>query len=408
MKRMPQLRRFSPALALLLPIPLIFFNSQGSSGDRHPSLTRGAVAALAGASSPEGGVIENLATVVGGQSLVEAWPVGPNTVWAYTNGQTAATAGEQGLELTTDGGRNWTNVEPSDCLINAVFALSSTQAWVTCGNTPRQTIEATLNSGRVWSHVGPLPSPQCQLQFAAVRVGWCTVTWGAAGSAPVLIYQTADGGGSWKKVFSNLAQFAASNLKTPAGSLPFGCDKEIEFTSPTTGWALFACNAGLAPLYETFDGGKMWVPRDVTAPTGQMGEAGSSFLPIVQQFGRVAVVGLDIGTSTDLYVSTDGATSFHPVALPGPPRSWTVDAVSAKTWRLVAGDHVLATDNAGRTWSNETSNVTFNLTWGYGSPSPPVVHFSSRDIGWIMEGVLWRTTDGGRHWAKTSIPGVSA
>ena len=408
MKEPSPLRQISRVTGLLLPIALIFVISQGVSGEHHPSSTRGALAALARVSSPEAVVTSSMAAAVGGQSLVEAWPVGPHTLWAYTDGQTTATAGEQGLQLTTDGGGTWSDVEPSDCLINAVFALSSTHAWVTCGNTARQTIESTSNAGRTWSHLGPLPSPQCQLQFASSEVGWCTDTWGAAGSAPVVIYRSTDGGTSWKKVFSNFAQFAASDSKTPAGSLPFGCDKDIEFASVTRGWALFACNAGLASLYETFDGGKKWVSRHVTAPTGTGGEAGSSFLPTVQQFGRVAVVGLDDGTRTDLFVSTDGAASFHSMALPGPPRMWTVDAVSATTWRLLAGDHILATDNAGRTWLNETSSVTFDLTWGYGSPSSPVVYFTSRHIGWIIEGALWRTIDGGRHWARTAIPGTNA
>ena len=72
MKEPSPLRQISRVTALLLPIALIFVISQGVSGERHPSSTRGALAALTGASSPEAVVTSSTAAVVGGQNLVEA------------------------------------------------------------------------------------------------------------------------------------------------------------------------------------------------------------------------------------------------------------------------------------------------------------------------------------------------
>ena len=228
---------------------------------------------------------------------------------------------------------------------------------------------------------------------------------GAAGSMVITIYRTGDGGRTWKMVSSNLSQ--VTNSKVLAGSLPFMCDKDIEFASPTRGWALFACNGGLAPLYETFDGGATWARRSVALPPGSL-DAGSYFQPKVQQFGKVAVVGLEVGSHTVVYVSTDGAVTFHPVAIPGAPRYWIVDAVSATTWRLVAGNHVLATDNGGTSWSTLTTNVRFNLFGGYGSPTPPAVDFGTGQIGWVVETTsIWRTTDGGHQWSRVAVPGTS-
>jgi photosystem II stability/assembly factor-like uncharacterized protein len=353
----------------------------------------------AGFAPPAGGA-------VGGQTLARVWPIGANTLWAFTEAQTGATAGAQGLELTTDGGKRWTNVAPSDCLIGSVFALSQTRAWLTCGNTAKAFIESTGDGGRHWAHTGVLPVPagNCSLQFASPEVGWCTVMDGAAGSMVVAIYRTGDGGTSWKRIFTNFSQVAKP--KVPAGSLPFMCDKDIEFASPTRGWALFACNGGLAPLYETFDGGVSWVCRGVARPPGSL-DAGSYFQPKVQQFGKVAVVGLQVGAHTVVYASTDGAATFHPVVIPGTPRYWTVDTVSATSWRLVAGNHVLATDNGAKSWSWSTSNVKFNLLGGYGSPTPPAVDFATLRIGWVVEtSSIWRTTDGGHEWLKVAVPGT--
>ena len=341
-----------------------------------------------------------------GQSVATVWPVGANTVWAFTVGQTTANAGSQGLELTINGGRSWANVAPSDCLITSMFALSSTHAWLTCGNSPKTFIEATTDGGRHWTHGGVLPiaGGNCSLQFASSEVGWCTQMDGAAGSMVITIYRTGDGGASWKMVSSNASQVA--NSKVLAGSLPFMCDKDVEFTTPSRGWALFACNGGLAPLYETFDGGSSWVRRGVASPPGPLPD-GSYFQPKVQQFGRVAVVGLEVGSHTVVYVSTNGAASFHPVAIPGSPRYWIVDAVSATTWRLVAGNEVLATNNGGKSWTTRTTNVKFKLFGAYRSPEPPSVYFATGRIGWADEtSSIWRTTDGGDHWREVAVPGV--
>jgi photosystem II stability/assembly factor-like uncharacterized protein len=220
----------------------------------------------------------------------------------------------------------------------------------------------------------------------------------------ITIYRTGDGGTSWKRVFTNVSQ--VTNSRVPAGSLPFYCDKDIEFVSAARGWALFGCAGGLAPLYETFDGGATWVRRGVALPPGSL-DAGSFFQPKVQQFGKVAVVGLEVGSHTVVYVSTDGAVTFDPVAIPGAPRYWIVDAVSATTWRLVAGNHVLATDNGGKSWSTLTTNVKFNLFGGYGSPTPHAVDFGTGQIGWVVEtSSIWRTTDGGHQWSRVSVPGI--
>ena len=49
-----------------------------------------------------------------GQSVQEAWVVGAASVWAWTQDETgpASGGGAQGIELSTDAGRRWSEVTP--------------------------------------------------------------------------------------------------------------------------------------------------------------------------------------------------------------------------------------------------------------------------------------------------------
>ena len=68
--------------------------------------------------------------VPSGQGIEEAWPTGENTIWAWTLDFGGGAA--QGLERSTDGGRDWSDVTPSwlskavgDHYISDLFALDS-------------------------------------------------------------------------------------------------------------------------------------------------------------------------------------------------------------------------------------------------------------------------------------------
>jgi hypothetical protein len=71
----------------------------------------------------------------------------------------------------------------------------------------------------------------------------------------VTLYRTQNRGTHWRVVSRTVPG------ANPAGSLPFGCDKDIHFVSQSVGWAMFGCAGGIAPLYETLDGGATWIRR---------------------------------------------------------------------------------------------------------------------------------------------------
>jgi photosystem II stability/assembly factor-like uncharacterized protein len=355
----------------------------------------------------------------GGQSIEQVWPVGAATVWAWTQDLQDLSGGAQAIERSTDGGTHWSEVTPAglgeqvgDHWIGGFFALDADHAWVVYGGLAygaAQAIASTSDRGRHWTLVGTRPgSNGCGLQFVSADDGSCAAVGAAVGSEGVTLYRTDDGGRHWR-VLSR-----SGPKSSPPGSLPFGCDKDVDFTSPSVGWAAFRCAAGGAPLYETTDGGTIWIRRIAAGPANEHGGAGFAGSPVLSGAnGAVAyTVEPPSPARSVVYVITDAGSSWHPVTPPGRPQPRLVDTISPLRWRLVAGNQILVTDDAGRSWRTITSNVRFTLGYPNESPPPPVVDFVTNADGWITsEGAsgdlsLWRTTDAGRTWRRISVPGT--
>jgi photosystem II stability/assembly factor-like uncharacterized protein len=373
-------------------------------------------------------VADGSAATRGGQSVQEAWVLGAGTVWAWTQDETGPIrgGGAQGIELTTDGGARWSNVTPAGLgvqgakhWINGFFAFNADDAWVVSGGLGSgapQSIVATTNGGRTWRVIGPKP-PVCELDFVAVSDGWCAAIGGALGSESVTLYRTTDGGRTWQ-----VASRTSPDSTSPGG-LPFPGDKNIEFTTPDIGWAPFGTAVGVAPLYETENGGRSWIARNIAPPPRHTGPAprdgyGALFAGQPVMRGRFGAVGYSIGqrggTRTIVYLTTDAGRDWHPVVPPGPGRPWLVDTLTARSWRLVSGNRILATEDSGRTWQTIRTDHTFQaVSYSFGAPTPPVVLFTSDNMGWIVQpdseastNTLWRTVDGGHRWHQVTVPGT--
>ncbi len=375
----------------------------------------------------------------GGQVIQQAWTTGASTAWVWTAG--AATGSAQGLRRTVDGGKTWATVTPAglarqsgDHFITGLYALNATRAWVTYGGVAMgtaQTIAATADGGRHWTAIGHEPLTRvsfsafvygCALDFVTAQDGWCETTPAFLGSEAAYIYRTADGGRKWQ-----LVSKTPGPAPDPAGSLPFGGDKDTRFVTPRIGWTVFAeAGAITAPLYETVNGGKTWVRRQAAKAPGTFdGGSGFSGQPVIS--GARGAVGYTIagpwkaaagpadsapGAETVVYATGDGGLKWHAVIPPGKPAAWLVDAITPLSWRLVAGSRILATDNAGKTWRTITDSVRLNPLYPYDDPTAPAVNFANPQTGWLVStsdvGLLslWRTVDGGRTWRQLIVPGT--
>jgi hypothetical protein len=264
--------------------------------------------------------------------------------WVWTQDFNNLHGGPQAIDRTIDGGVTWSNVTPFHMLNQAgnhylfgLFALSANDAWATYGNaadTSGSTLAATFDGGRSWRVVGYVPRQGCSVQFVSREDGWCADNAGAAGSSLVIIYRTFDGGTAWHKVFGS-----GTGYPTKKGSLPFECDKEMEFAPSGVGWAMFDCTGSFAPLYETLDGGVTWISRAVTSPENLIGE-GATFdgAPVID--GLKGAVGCTFFPTSFVYVTNDGGQSFHMVLPPGKKTGWNIDVITPEMWKLMSGDQV--------------------------------------------------------------------
>src|SRR6202035_2239387 len=288
----------------------------GHSDTAHSDTGHSAAARSAAAVSLPG-------AVAGGQTLRQVWPAGAGAAWAWTQDLSGA---PQGLARTVNGGRTWASVTPAGLatqtggkVITGFFALGAQHAWVTYGgikNGAAQHIAAPPDGGRRWTVVGREPLTKvgfstyvydCGLDFVTPSVGWCQAEPPYVGAEGVDLYRTTDGGRHWQQV-----SVTGPDGNKP-GSLPWGGDRDIQFTSQSTGWGSLT-RPKAAPLYETTNGGKTWIKRRVAAPPGGPIDSGSGFAGVPLVSGSRGAVGYTIVGSplrSVVYVSTDRGVAWR-------------------------------------------------------------------------------------------------
>jgi photosystem II stability/assembly factor-like uncharacterized protein len=366
------------------------------------------------------------AGIPGGQHVESVQQVGGQTSWVFTLNVVAQSNGGQGIEWTNDGGRTWRDATPNgynrfegDRSIASLFALTPTRAWIVVApvepkRSTSETVLTTENAGRSWSRLGSLPLLDCSLEFLSARFGVCTSAPGASDAAPLKLAVTSDGGRTWTTTFDNVAGFANGPPGAGDNGLPYECDKTFTLTAPSTVWAEGWCNATNAFLYRSTDSGRHWTLVSTVQPSPIV-EGGAEFTGPVVLSGRNGAVAFEEGHFSLVYVSHNGGTSFTPVYPPGPKRPWTIDIVSAKVWRLTFRNHILGTDDGGRSWFNLPSNAFASPAiqraqrWGTGAPDS--MAFTSSSFGWMtwFDGNgedLMVTRNNGQTWKRVAVPGT--
>ena len=105
--------------------------------------------------------------------------------------------------FTTDGGQNWTKA-PSELMCRyGLEIVDENVAWH-CGNGGTR---VTTNSGRTWQTVEPSECPN--LSFLDAQLGWS--------ASPTRLQATADGGASWHTIAlpPDIEEIATVALRTP-------------------------------------------------------------------------------------------------------------------------------------------------------------------------------------------------
>jgi photosystem II stability/assembly factor-like uncharacterized protein len=320
------------------------------------------------------------------------------------------TGGYARLVASSDFGRSFTVIGPRTAVWTAsddVFFLSRQDGWyaVFNVNTLAETLYRTTDGGRSWSAFAAPGHNMAAgsgdtVQFVTPARGWLTSTW--ANAPGEVLYETADGGRDWHLVAS--LQAAGSH---GSGVLPeMG---QVRFVPGSTiGW-LGGSSFCRQALYRTGDGGRTWQRARVPAP------AGSQFgLPAGSGQVLMEPVTLPSGTLA-LYRSTDGGTRWSRVSvLPGAETAATSDCTPPGVpasfptlqdgWAAaVRGGHtvVYRTTDGGRHWAMLAGS------W----PAPfdsesPVIQGESGARAWLVTGhtesgpEVYATVDGGATWRR--------
>ena len=232
----------------------------------------------------------------------------------------------------------------------------------------------------------------------------------ASGSLGKTIYRTTDAGMDWVKV-SAASFFPYSDVgkhPLPLSGSPTG----ISFFHPRDGWVTFSTTA--LPddyLYQTADGGCSWRQRLLRLPRKYHGYTVTPYPPVF--FGRDKRNGLlpvrffsnpEVFT---LYITQDGGKHWRGIGHQGVPDGEAATCFFINIhdgWIVDSRQRLYATHDSGRHWAALSSDPAFE-------PKSDSIRldFLTPQLGWALvektnfqtsdrTSELRETQDGGRHW----------
>ena len=368
------------------------------------------------------------------------------TFFAATSvsGSVAWAVGERGLvRFTIDSGRTWrTGYSKSAQPFFAVDFVSETRGWVV-GDGGK--IMRTVDGGRTWR------GQKAPSGHALYGVSFRDRLRGVAVGAEGTIIRTVDGGATWRRVSSPVTtRLAAVELRPTGVGFASGDDGAVLRTTDggrswsrkqlpphTVCGALDAYTATKVwiggaggVVCRSVNGGRSWTRltggqwrslgdiarhgTDLWAVAGdrllRSADAGASWsattIATGASFNALTFNETEawaVGSGGLVLRSTDGGATWG--QLP-PPTDQSLRAVAAPApgiaWIAGADSNLLTTDDGGASWRRPLT--------------PPddlfCVEFLDPQRGWAGgggpygegEGVVWRTTDGGRSWESASLP----
>jgi len=308
------------------------------------------------------------------------------------------------LVRTNDGGITWYNVTPPDVTsagYNAHnFILNNEHVWLQITDFAKSLTSSdvyrTNDGGLTWTK-STVPFGSGRLMFLDENNGWAFSDLGAgAGSNAVAVFQTTDGGTTWKQTYTNDPNDPNAGTSLPLGGLKSGLTPLNMQTAWVSG---VTYSDGAVYLYRTDDGGANWSQVTTLAlpPAGQTTQVSFDPVQVVTSTNAFVTVRIPSDeTKLAVYVSNDAGNtwSLTPVLI---PNGGSADFLSAVEAVIYNGEQFYVTHDAARTWSIIPPAVAFGETFA-------MMDFVNSATGWVITDSndhrsLYRTNDGGATWS---------
>ena len=349
--------------------------------------------AVAPQNTPQTAVAE--APIIESPSILNIEMLDEVNGWAVT---------EENVIRTDDGGVTWYNVTPAN-LADAGYLVypdffDATHAWVQFPDMNKYpnggTLYRTTNGGLTWeSFVTPFSGGS--IHFVDQNNGWMMADLGVgAGSMAVSVFQTSDGGKTWKRTYTN-----DPNLADASDTLPLGGIKNLILPLDSeTAWVGGVVYApGETYLFRSDDGGKTWFHINLVLPANA-DESELSVQGIVFVSPKEGLLALRVTSDTPqtiVYITEDGGNTWLqlPVIFEG---YGILETPSASEMIFYTADQFYVTSDAGVNIQQVSPDIKFG-------DSIIDMSFANSQIGWVItsspsnERILYRTEDGGETWA---------
>jgi hypothetical protein len=283
-------------------------------------------------------------------------PKTPTTIYAGTGDGSGG-----GVFKSTDGGGSWTAAGsglPNSPIIGAnslIIDPSTPTTLYVAGNGIHGGVGGVFKStdgGGSWSAAGSgLPFG---VQSLAINPATPTTIYvGASG-----VFQSTNGGGSWTPVNTGL---------TVNGAIPTVTALAINPVTPTTIYAMAVASVGIV-LFKSANGGGSWTAVNTTAATS--GFSATNVLaidPVTPTTMYYVVRCSGTSCSSTLVKSTDGGASWSTLNIPGNVDAFAIDPTNSATLYAGLSDTghsgsagVLESTDGGQTWSPIDAGFTLN------------------------------------------------
>jgi photosystem II stability/assembly factor-like uncharacterized protein len=264
-----------------------------------------------------------------------------------------------------------------------------------------QYLYRSTDRGKTWEQ-RPLP-PAVGLppviSFISDREGWLLSTGSPetqCNAQVATVWHTTDGGATWQNL-------GANGIGAPQ------CKNSLSFVDAMHGY-IGAWDDNHGPsIYYTSDGGLTWkVCSEIADPPGFTTKGAGVTLQIgaVRGFGSILLApatGSQNGAPVEyVYQSADAGASWSYLATASIPEV-SIGFVTATRWlQLVDAGRSAETTDAGKTWHVSASQ------YSQAAPVAAQVVFADDQVGYAIipsRGDLQITVDGGLHWTDVSVPG---